>query len=36
MRSLISRHAIVTAAFLLPVALLLAAGVDAKFHNAPA
>ncbi|MGB6812944.1 MAG: PQQ-dependent sugar dehydrogenase [Candidatus Sulfotelmatobacter sp.] len=36
MRSLISRHAIVTAAILLPVALLLAAGVDAKFHNAPA
>ena len=36
MRSLISRYAIVTAAILLPVALLLAGGVDAKFHNAPA
>ncbi len=36
MRSLANRYAIVTAAILLPAALLLAADVDTKFHNAPA
>jgi glucose/arabinose dehydrogenase len=36
MRSLANRYALVTAAILLPATLLLAADVDAKFHNAPA
>src|SRR5580658_8325996 len=37
MRFLANRNAfIITAAILLPTALLLAADVDAKFHNAPA
>ncbi len=36
MRSLAIRYAFIAAAILLPAALLLAADVDAKFHNAPA
>ncbi|MFZ0275803.1 MAG: PQQ-dependent sugar dehydrogenase [Candidatus Sulfotelmatobacter sp.] len=36
MRSLINRPFFITAAILLPAALLLAADVDTKFHNAPA
>ena len=36
MRSFANSYALVAGAILLPVALLLAADVDAKFHNAPA
>jgi glucose/arabinose dehydrogenase len=36
MRSLANRNVLITAAILLPAALLLAADVDTKFHNAPA
>jgi glucose/arabinose dehydrogenase len=36
MRSLADRFVIISSAILLPVALVLAADVDAKFHNAPA
>src|SRR5580693_10531699 len=36
MRSLVDRFALITVALLLPVALLQAADVDTKFHNAPA
>ena len=36
MRSLANPYALITAALLLPAALLLAADVDTKFHNAPA
>jgi len=36
MRSLTNRYALITSAILLPAALLLAADVDTKFHNAPA
>jgi glucose/arabinose dehydrogenase len=36
MRPLANRYALITAAILAPAALLLAADVDAKFHNAPA
>jgi glucose/arabinose dehydrogenase len=36
MRSLANPYALITAAILLPAALLLAADADTKFHNAPA
>ncbi|MGA8213067.1 MAG: cytochrome c, partial [Candidatus Sulfotelmatobacter sp.] len=35
MRFLANRYALITSAILLPAALLLAADVDTKFHNAP-
>jgi hypothetical protein len=35
MRSLANPCALITVAILLPAALLLAADVDTKFHNAP-